>query len=60
VELVKRWAIKVRHDSDEFRSRMTGLRRLLEIELPRAAAILEQTAAILEAYAEVAPPTTES
>lgn len=60
VELVKRWAIKVRHDSDEFRSRMTGLRRLLEIELPRATALLEQTAAILEAYAEVTPPTNES
>jgi sensor histidine kinase regulating citrate/malate metabolism len=57
VDQVKRWTVKVRHDSDEFRARLSALKRLLEIDLPQACALLEQTAAILESYAEIVPPS---
>lgn len=56
VESVKRWAVKLRHDGNEFHGRLAGLQRLIESDLPRACALLEKTAEILEAYAEMPPP----
>ncbi|MCA8992354.1 MAG: hypothetical protein KDA88_10265 [Planctomycetaceae bacterium] len=56
IETVKRWSVKLRHEGDEFRGRLAGLRRLIETEMPKACALLEKTAEILEAYADIAPP----
>jgi len=53
IERVKRWSIKIRHDADEFRGRMAGVRRLLDSDVPQALAMLENTATILEKYAEL-------
>ncbi len=58
-EHLKRWVVKIHHDCDEFHGRLSRLRRLLETEIPKAVALLERTTAILEAYAEIAPPSEE-
>lgn len=60
IERVKRWSIKIRHDTDEFRGRMASLRRLLDQDIPQALAFLDRSAAILEQYAEIARPTTDT
>lgn len=60
VEVVKRWGMKLRHEADEFRGRLAGVRRMLETDLPRALALLEKTASVLEAYAEIPPPESGS
>lgn len=57
IDRVRRWSIKIRHDADEFRGRMTGIRRLLEVDIPQALAQLDRTATILEQYAEIARPS---
>lgn len=62
-ERVKRWAVKVRHEIDEFRSRISVLRRRLDGELPKSSLYLERMATALEAYAGLmsgsAPPPPE-
>ena len=58
VERVKRWGIKLRHDVDEFRGRLAGLRRMLDSDIPKALALLDKTASVLEAYAEI-PSSTQ-
>lgn len=56
-ERVKKWAVKIRHEADEFRGRLSGLRRTLDNDVPKLLALLDQAAAALEAYADVnAPP----
>ncbi|MBX3442973.1 MAG: hypothetical protein KF774_11245 [Planctomyces sp.] len=64
VERVKRWSIKVRHEVDEFRSRLSALRRRLDGELPKSVAALDRMAAALEEYAglvrESSPPAAPS
>ncbi|MEZ6057685.1 MAG: hypothetical protein R3C01_13375 [Planctomycetaceae bacterium] len=56
---VQKWAVKIRHEADEFRGRLSGLRRLLENDLPELLAQLDQAATALEAYADItAPPPT--
>lgn len=58
MEHVKLWSIKLRHESDEFRGRLAGLRRLLDRDIPQALARLEKIVSTLEAYAEVQRPLT--
>jgi hypothetical protein len=59
---VRRWAVKLRHEADEYRGRMGTLARAVEVDLPRMVALIERTATALEKYAEVAvdPATTDS
>lgn len=53
-ELVRRWAIKVHQEVDEYRGRTGGLRRVLDSEIPKTLGLLDRTAATLESYAESA------
>jgi hypothetical protein len=54
IERVKKWSIKLHHDANEFRGRMSSLGRALEQDVPKLLALLERSAAILEAYADIA------
>jgi hypothetical protein len=56
VERVKKWNIRIHHDSNEFRGRIASLRRALDRDVPKLLALLERTVRILEEYAEIAPP----
>ena len=56
IEHVKRWTVKVHHEQDEFRARLSGVRRLLESDIPKSLAYLDKVAGILEEYAEVPRP----
>lgn len=56
---VKRWAMKMHHDVNEYRGRMSALRRLIDVDIPKALALLDRSASILESYADVAPPRNE-
>ncbi|MBX3436634.1 MAG: hypothetical protein KF861_04020 [Planctomycetaceae bacterium] len=51
---VKHWAMKLTHESDEFRGRTSAFARCVENDLPRMIALIERTATALERYAEVA------
>ena len=53
MQIVKAMCIKVRHEADEFRGRMSQLERLLETDLPKMVALLELMLTALESYAEV-------
>lgn len=53
IERVKRWSVKIRHEVDEFRSRISALRRRLDGELPKSAQYLDRMASALEAYADM-------
>ena len=50
-EEVRKWAIKVHREVDEYRGRIGRLRHCLEAEVPRTAALLERTRRVLEEYA---------
>lgn len=52
VDVVKKWAQKVRREVDEYGGRTRGFRNCLEAEIPRTLALLDRTLAALEAYAE--------
>lgn len=60
IKHVQSWATKLRRESDEFRGRLAPLQRLLEGDIPKMVGLLERMMTILEAYAEVARPTTGS
>jgi hypothetical protein len=51
-EEVRRWAIKVHREVDEYRGKIGRLRHCLEGHVPRTIALLDRTRASLEAYAE--------
>jgi hypothetical protein len=53
MRIVKAMSLKVRHEADEFRGRMSQLERLLETDIPKMIALLERMLTALEAYAEV-------
>lgn len=53
IERVKKWSIKLHHEANEFRGRMSGLQRVLEQDGPRLLALLQRLAEILEQYAEI-------
>lgn len=57
VEQVRKWAMKIHHDADEFRGRLASLRRLVDSDIPRAIASLDRTTTILEQYAEIQRPS---
>ena len=59
-ELVKKWAVKIRHESDEFRGRLAGLSRAIDGDFTKAVATLESMARALESYAEMTAPQEES
>jgi len=52
-ERVRSWAVKLGRQLDELRARLAGLRRMLDSDVPKAIALLENTATVLEAYADV-------
>ena len=52
IDVVRHWAEVVRQEIDEYRGRITGLRRCLENEIPRTVALLERTVATLDSYAD--------
>ncbi len=51
LERVRRWSIKIRHEADEFRSRLAVLRRRLDGDLPNSLMLLDRLSTALEAYA---------
>ena len=51
IERVRRWTIKIRHEIDEFRSRLSVLRRRLDSDVPDSILLLDRMATALEAYA---------
>jgi hypothetical protein len=52
IEVVRHWAQKVRQQIDDYRGRITSLRRSLEGEVPRTLALLDRTVASLDSYAD--------
>ncbi len=57
IDRLKKWTVRLHHEANEFRGRMASLQRALEHDVPQLLALLQQTAEILEQYAEIAPPT---
>ena len=53
---VRRWAIRMHREVDEYRGRVGRLRQVLDADVPRTVAVLERTLAALEAYAEQKVP----
>ncbi|QDT54133.1 hypothetical protein Pan44_21600 [Caulifigura coniformis] len=51
IERVRRWTIKIRQEIDEFRSRLSVLRRRLDADVPNSILMLDRMATALEAYA---------
>jgi acyl-CoA reductase-like NAD-dependent aldehyde dehydrogenase len=67
IEVVRRWAQRIRREIDDYRGRIMNLRRALDEDVPRTAGLLERTAQALETYVErpldgepPAPVSTES
>ncbi|MFG0333934.1 MAG: hypothetical protein ACF8TS_11275 [Maioricimonas sp. JB049] len=60
VERTRRWAVRLRHVCDEFRSHLGTTQRAFDGEIPRTLALLERMLTALEAYAEVAPPPDDT
>ena len=58
LQRMKRWAVKLQREVDEFRARMAAVQRIVEGDLPKAIAVLDRSLAALEAYAEVPAPTS--
>ena len=52
IEVVAKWAQKVRREIDEYRGKTRGFRNCLEYELPRTVGLLERTVEVLESYAD--------
>jgi len=52
IEVVSHWARRIREEIDDYRGRITSLRRCLEGEVPRTLALLDRTVATLDAYVE--------
>lgn len=59
VPKVKAWSVKFRHETDEYRGRIGNLTHMIEVELPRMIAIIENTVTALEQYADVAAEPVE-
>jgi len=51
---VKQWAIKLTHETDEYRGRTASLAHCVENDLPRMISLIERTATALERYADIA------
>ena len=53
IKVVKQWALKSRHEFEEFNGRMSQLTRLLEGDVPRMCALLQRLSRTLERYTHV-------
>ena len=60
IERVKRWSVKLHHEGNEFRGRMSSLRRTLDQDVPKLLALLQRSAEILEKYAEISATAPDS
>jgi hypothetical protein len=56
IEIVKKWANRVRRELDDYRGRTMGMRMQLERDVPRTLGLLERTIASLDSYVERAQP----
>jgi hypothetical protein len=52
VEVVRRWAQKVREEIDEYRGRIARFRLAIERDVPRTLALIDRTVTTLDSYAE--------
>ena len=52
IDVVRRWAERVRRELDDYRGRTMGLRMALERDLPRTLGLLDRTISSLDAYVE--------
>ena len=52
-QAVREIARKLRHEMHEYKGRTAQLKRVIEVETPRAAAVLERSLAVLEKYSAV-------
>ena len=60
IEVVKRWGVKLQHESDEMRGRLAGCQRLAESDLTKSMALLANVIETLERYAGIyAGPLSE-
>jgi hypothetical protein len=59
-ERVRQWGQKIHHSADEFRGRLSAIRRLLDVDIPEGLAYLANTVSILEKYAEMERPAPSS
>jgi hypothetical protein len=58
IAVTKRWYLQVRHDADEFRNRISRLVALVDGEIPRALAALDQITASLDRYTQQTSTST--
>jgi hypothetical protein len=49
---MKKWAVKVRHEADEFRGRLAALQKCLDGDVPKMAELLSRSIAALTAYVD--------
>ena len=52
IEVVRKWANRMRRELDDYRGRTMGLRMALERDLPKTMALLDRTIAALDSYVE--------
>lgn len=52
IEVVRKWANRIRRELDDYRGRTMGLRMALERDLPRTLGLLDRTISALDAYVE--------
>lgn len=55
IDEVRRWAQKVREETEEYRGRIIKFRLCLERDVPRTLALIDRTVATLDSYADRAP-----
>jgi len=60
IEISKKWFINVRHEADEFRGRMSQLRRCIDHDIPKTIALLEGMILSLEAYVEMTSSSSDN
>ncbi len=60
IHVVRQWAIKLQHESDDYRSRTGHMEGLLKRELPMAIARLQRMTESLDRYAERLPRADNS
>lgn len=53
MQVVKQWAVKARHDVEEFTGRQAQLTRMLEGDVPRMCALLQRLVQKLERYTTI-------
>jgi hypothetical protein len=56
VRAVRRWRVAVQREADDFQGQLAKLASCLDMDIPRAVAVLERMAAALDRYTEHAAP----